>query len=146
VAKRGGAADTLYVESSALLRVLLEGDAMLSEEVARYARLFTSALTLIEVPRSLRRALRDGRIDVAGHANAHRRYAGFVQATMVAEITKQVRERAALDFPVEPVRSLDAIHLATILEWNDAVAPMTVASCDDRIRQNAVSLGYDVVP
>jgi hypothetical protein len=63
----------------------------------------------------------------------------------VAEITKQVRDRAALEFPVEPVRSLDAIHLGTIVAWRDTMGPMAIASCDERIRRNVLSLGYEII-
>jgi hypothetical protein len=146
MASREVAAGTLYVESSALLRILLEGDHSLSRKVAGFPRLFTSALTLIEAPRALRRALREGRISADAHGRAHGRLAGFVQSAMVAEVTRRVRERAALEFPVEPVRSLDAIHLGTLLVWRDTVGPMAVASCDDRIVRNAQALGFEVVP
>lgn len=134
---------TLYVESSALLRIVLEGDADLSRRVAEYPRLFTSALTLIEATRALSRALREDRINAEGHGRAHGRLAGFVQSTTVAEITRRVRERAALDFPVEPVRSLDAIHLATMTVWRETLGAMVVASCDDRIVRNARALGFE---
>jgi predicted nucleic acid-binding protein len=136
----------LYVESSALLRILLEGDRSLSEAVAGYSRLFTSALTLVEVPRALSRAVREGRLDATEHGRVHRRFAGFAAATIVAEFTKAVRERAALDFPVEPVRSLDAIHLATLVVWKDTLGPLVVASCDDRVVRNALALGFSVIP
>jgi predicted nucleic acid-binding protein len=138
--------DALYVESSALLRVLLEGDPLLSRTLAGFPVLITSSLTLIEVTRALSRALREGRIDAAQHGRVHRRFAGFVRAAMIAEVTRSVRERAALDFPVEPVRSLDAIHLATLLVWDGTFGPLVVASCDDRVVLNALALGYDVVP
>jgi predicted nucleic acid-binding protein len=138
--------ETLYVESSALLRLLLEGDDAVESAVSEFESFFTSALTLIEVPRALARARREERLNAAQVEQVHRRYAAFVRACGVAEISRTVRVRAALEFPVEPVRSLDAIHLATAVVWSDVLESMVVASSDDRIVRNALALGYQVVP
>ena len=75
-----------------------------------------------------------------------RRYAMFAGACHVAEVTAEVRSRAALEFPIEPVRSLDAIHLATIEIWSRTIGLLAVASTDDRVRRNAQALGHDVIP
>jgi predicted nucleic acid-binding protein len=136
----------LYVESSVLLRLLLESDVEAQEAVGRFGSFFTSALTLIEVPRALARARREGRLSGSQAEQVHGRYAAFVRSCAHAEITRAVRDRAALDFPLEPVRSLDAIHLATTLVWNDVVGPLVVASRDDRLARNARALGFEVIP
>lgn len=138
--------EILYVESSALLRVLLEGDSGLEGRLGEFGRLLTSSLTLIEVPRTLARAQRERRLTHETFEGVRRRFSVFARACMVAEITKSVRERAALEFPIEPVRSLDAIHLATIVVWTDTLRPIVVASCDDRVARNARALGYEVIP
>jgi len=57
-----------------------------------------------------------------------------------------VLSRARQAFPVEPVRTLDALHLASVLAWDQAIDRLTVVSCDDRVRSNALALGFDVVP
>ena len=138
--------ETLYVESSALLRVLLESDSTLESALGTFDRLFTSALTLIEVPRALVRARREERLSLSTFEDVWRRLSAFERACTLAEITRTVRERAALEFPVEPLRSLDAIHLATIVVWTAALGPIVVASCDERVGRNARALGYEVVP
>lgn len=47
-------------------------------------------------------------------------------------------------FPIEPVRTLDAVHLATV-EWLGEPAALTViVTRDDRVRENARALGYAV--
>jgi predicted nucleic acid-binding protein len=137
---------TLYVESSALLRILLEGDSQLEQGVGAFSDYFTSALTMIEVPRALARAGRESRLMHDRVEDAHRRFANFVRACNAAEITTEVRSRAALEFPLEPVRSLDAIHLATIEIWSQTIGALAVASTDERVRRNARALGYDVIP
>lgn len=54
--------------------------------------------------------------------------------------------RARGEFPVEPIRSLDAIHLASVRVLDDELGGLDVASCDDRVRQNATALGFAVIP
>jgi hypothetical protein len=57
------------------------------------------------------------------------------------EITKEIREGASQPFPVEPVRSLDAIHLSTALEFLKLYPGLKVLSFDKRINDNIPSLG-----
>ena len=61
---------------------------------------------------------------------------------LYAEIVRRSRR----SFPHEPIRALDAIHLATALAVRNLAPDVVVLSLDDRIRDNAVSLGYAVVP
>jgi len=56
-----------------------------------------------------------------------------------------VRE-AKRPFPIEPVRALEAIHLASALVWSRSVGPIAVASTDERVRTHARALGLDVLP
>ena len=48
-----------------------------------------------------------------------------------------------MDGQVEPVRSLDAIHLATALEFTKVVATLGVLSFDTRITDNLDPLGLE---
>ena len=57
-----------------------------------------------------------------------------------------VLERARRGFPREPVRTLDAIHLATAVQFQEAIPDLAVASLDERIRYNAQALAMTVVP
>ncbi|MBI2346165.1 MAG: hypothetical protein HYV03_04650, partial [Deltaproteobacteria bacterium] len=59
----------------------------------------------------------------------------------IMEITAEVRARAGRPFPSEPIRSLDAIHLATALEFVRAFPDLTVLSFDDRVLRNLAPLG-----
>jgi predicted nucleic acid-binding protein len=134
------------VESSALLRVILERDIDLEATVRRFDRRFTSALTLIEVQRAIVRSGRERRLSPSGSARAQQDYRAFAEACSIAELTAAIRKRAMLDFPVEPVRALDAIHLATMLAWTDIRGGLVMVSCDRRVRENASALGFEVVP
>jgi hypothetical protein len=64
----------------------------------------------------------------------------------VLRIAPEVVERARQPFPGEPVRTLDAIHLASVLVARSAVAGLELLSLDDRIRRTAGRLGIQVNP
>ena len=52
--------------------------------------------------------------------------------------------RAGRPFPIEPVRTLDAIHLATLETLGDTPQLISVITRDARVRENARALGYVV--
>jgi hypothetical protein len=137
---------TLSVETGALLRVALEGDAVLRRHFVAADRLVTSGLTWVEADRALRRALTAGRFRGSAHGKARRWIDDFLASCDEIVLDASVLSRARQTFPVEPVRTLDALHLASVLAWDQAVARLTVVSCDDRVRANALALGFDVVP
>ena len=137
---------TLYVETSALLRVALEGDTVLRRRFVAADRLVTSGLTWVEADRALRRALAARRFRGAAHGQARRWIDDFLASCDEIVLDASVLSRARQTFPLEPVRTLDALHLASVLAWNQAIERLTVVSCDDRVRANALALGFDVVP
>ena len=63
------------------------------------------------------------------------------RAWSVTAMSDTVRARAAMRFPIEPVRSLDAIHLATALEFTKELEGLRVLSFDARITDNVTPLG-----
>lgn len=101
----------LYVETSALLRVLLDGDEAL-RPVLSGEGLFTSALTFVEAARAASRARREHRLDAREAREAERQLAAFERSCDAIALDDEVLRRAREEFPEEPVRSLDAIHLA----------------------------------
>jgi len=134
-----------YVETSALLRVLLDGDEALRPLLAG-AALFTSALTFVEAARAIARARREGRLEAAGAREAGRQLAAFERTCDVVRLGDEVLARARGEFPVEPVRSLDALHLASAQVLDDELGAVVVVSCDERLRRNATAMGFAVVP
>lgn len=62
----------------------------------------------------------------------------------IVAVTREVLHRAGQPFPVEPVRTLDALHLATIEALGQPPETVTVVTRDARIRANAETLGYGV--
>ena len=55
-------------------------------------------------------------------------------------------ERARHPFPAEPVRTLDAIHLATAALALSLVPEMAVLSLDRRVRACAREMGFRLLP
>ena len=61
-------------------------------------------------------------------------------------VDPEMVQRARQAFPREPIRTLDAIHVATALVIRGLVGGLQFLTLDERIRGNAVELGFDVVP
>ncbi len=54
-------------------------------------------------------------------------------------------DRASLAFPIEPIRSLDALHLASAAELRQAIPGLSILSLDRRIVDNAKALVFDTM-
>lgn len=134
-----------YVETSALLRAVLEGDETL-RQLLLDGTCYTSALTFAEARRAIRRARIAGRLDPAGVQSARRRVAEFESWADIVPVGDDVLRRTDEEFAVEPVRTLDAIHLATIQLLAEALPELDVVSADERVRENAKALGIRVLP
>jgi len=57
------------------------------------------------------------------------------------EVSEQVRELAGRPFPVEPLRTLDALHLASALLFMQVYPELQILTYDRRIAENAQALG-----
>jgi predicted nucleic acid-binding protein len=68
----------------------------------------------------------------------------FERRCYVVAVTDAVLARVRRRFPVEPIRTLDAVHLATAELLGEPPQLMTIVTRDDRVRQNAAALGYAV--
>ena len=133
-----------YIESSALLAALLEQDAEALEELRAIGQRVTSALTCAEASRALIRARVAGRITQADERVALRALQTFERRCAIVAVTDAVLTRAGRPFPVEPVRTLDAIHLATAELLGEAPQLVTLVTRDERVGRNARALGYVV--
>lgn len=134
-----------YVDTSALLRVVLEGDDAL-RPLVQAGTCYTSAVTLAEARRAIRRARATGRLDAAATQAARRRISEFESGTEIVPVNEEVLGRTGEEFPVEPVRTLDAIHLATLQILAEVLPELGVVSTDEHVRENARALGFKVVP
>jgi len=137
-----------YAESSAVLRWLFNEPA--GEEILDHLRgarkVVCSRLTLIECQRAVRRAAAESRMSEADLGDLRAVLAQAAARWAVVELSRDVAERAAARFPVEPVRTLDAVHLASMVVVRESLADLVVLSTDDRVRANSEQLGFTVLP
>lgn len=106
----------VYVDTSAVLRAVLERGLTPSVEQriggARF--LITSRLALVESARAFARLRHDG-VAESTLADAAREADSIWARCAVWELTPAVCDLAATVSPRQPLRSLDALHLATFL-------------------------------
>ncbi len=132
-----------YLDSSVLLRLVL-GQAGALAEWREVEAGVASALVEVEALRTLDRVrLRDGWSD---REVARRRQAVFslLDTIELVELTRPVLARAAQPLPTE-LGTLDAIHLATALLWQEARdRPLTMATHDEALALAARAHGMAV--
>lgn len=138
----------LYAESSAILAWLLAEDPAESIRAAlKDAELVISSdLTLIECERGLIQARARGRIS---EGQIRRRASQLRQTAhhwICLALEPEVADRAMAPFPNEPVRTLDALHLAFALSAQSLVGSARVLTLDNRIRESAIKLGLEIYP
>lgn len=138
----------LYAESSAILCWLLDEAA--APDVRRLlgdAQLvIASDLTLIECDRVLLRAAALGELTEAEAADRRAHLVAASAHWQIIHIAQEVVDRARQPFPAEPIRTLDAIHLATAVAARAAVAGLALLTLDERVRDAGSKLGFEVVP
>jgi predicted nucleic acid-binding protein len=133
-----------YIESSALLAALLESDEMALKALRAEGRQVTSALTFAEAARAIIRARTSGRLAPAQERAAVRGLRVFARRCFVVAVSDAVLTRVGRPFPVEPIRTLDAVHLATAELLGEPPPLVTVVTRDARVGDNARALGYAV--
>jgi predicted nucleic acid-binding protein len=139
---------TLYAESSAVLAWLLgedPGDTVRGLLVAA-AAVITSDLTLIECDRVLIRATVLNDLPETDAADRRAHLAAAAAHWHLLRLGEDVVARARRPFPGEPIRALDALHLASALVARSAAAGLELLSLDVRIRASARHLGFRVWP
>jgi predicted nucleic acid-binding protein len=139
---------TLYAESSAVLAWLLdEGSGREIRDLLASADVVVSSdLTVVECHRVLMRAAVVGELTGAD-ATARRRHLTTAAAHWhVLRLSPAIMDRARQPFPGEPIRTLDAIHLAAALSARAAVPALELLTLDERIRTSATQLGLLLQP
>jgi hypothetical protein len=138
----------LYAESSAVLAWLLDeaSGPEVRQLLAGAEAIVASDLTLVECDRVLLRAAALGELMEADAADRRAHLATAASHWHVLRIGSEIVERTRQPFPGDPIRTLDAIHLASVLVARSAVAGLELLSLDDRIRKAAGRLGVRVRP
>ena len=138
----------LYAESSAVLRWLLgaSGGDRVERALATAPGVVTSELTSSEVGRSLHRLVATGHLEAETGERVWASYSIASQHWHLYRIDDEILLRARQAFPREPLRTLDAIHLATALRHALEVETPGMLSLDRQVRANAQALGLEVAP
>lgn len=138
----------VYAESSAVLAWLLgePPGAQVRQILAAAELVIASDLTLVEVERVLIRAVAVGETTEAAQADRRAEQNAAAAQWHLLRIGPEVVDRARQSFPQEPIRTLDALHLAAALTARAAVPGLELLSLDARIRQTARQLGFALQP
>mgnify|MGYP001182260211 CR=1 FL=1 len=137
----------VYAESSAVLAWLLgEKEGALVLACLREAKdVLSSELTVTECQRALVR-LETARLLSPGDARSRRSILlRAARSWSMVALTPELHERAGRPFPREPVRTLDALHLAMATCIAELHPGIRVLTLDPRIRENAEALGLTVL-
>jgi hypothetical protein len=139
----------VYLESSAIGRAFVHGDGEAYAAVRSAMRgrtSVTSELTLTELNRAWARAEVEHLVTAAQAAEGRRKVGALLTRCHIVALDSTILIRAGEAFPAEPVRTLDAIHLATALNWEREVGgELAVCTRDRRVTENAVALGFKLL-
>jgi predicted nucleic acid-binding protein len=139
---------TVYLETSAVLARLL-GESRgkeVDDWLGRVDVVATSQLTLVECRRALVRLVATGHLDHLQSLDLRAHLEGEAALWTLHELQPDVLERAGWPFPAEPLRALDALHLASALTLRMWMPDLEMLSLDHRVRQAATLMGCPVVP
>lgn len=135
--------ESIYIESSAVLAWLL-GETRSKEVISilnNADTIVSSVLTVLEIERALIRAEAGKDIKPGDAQKLRGIFKKVSSGWFLMEITEEVRLRVLKTFPVEPIRTLDAIHLASVLEFTQLYNNLLTLSFDKRINENLEPLG-----
>lgn len=138
----------LYAESSAVLEWLLgtERGASVRAVLSAAPTVVASELTTAEVARTLRRLAATGQLTPEQRSESYGLYLAAAAHWTFWGVDEGILSRVGEAFGVEPVRTLDAIHLATAAAFGAQVEAVVVCTLDHRVRLNAKALGLEVLP
>jgi predicted nucleic acid-binding protein len=123
-----------------------EGDERVRDALASAEVVVASDLTLVESDRVLTRAVTTGQMREAQAADRRVTLNRAASHWVLFRMDEEIVERARRPFPVEPIRTLDALHLASAYVIRTLLPKLTLLSLDQRIRECGRALGFDVLP
>lgn len=109
-------------------------------------QIVASDLTLAECDRALTRAQATG---ILSELETIRRRSLLEKSSLrwgLLKVDSEVLARARQRFPVEPIRTLDALHLASALTARSVLPDLALLSLDQRVRDNAAAFGFALLP
>ena len=108
--------------------------------------IITSELTVAECERVLIRAAALKEMAEGEAADRRAQLAEAAADWHLLQISADVLLRVRQPFPLEPVRTPDAIHLASALVARSAIPGLQMLSLDERIRSNARGMSIPIQP
>ena len=132
-----------YLDTSALLRVVLR-EAGALDELRRCEALVSSELVVVEALRTLDRLRLQGSVSVEEAAARRQAIDDWLEAVDLVLLQRPILARASEPLPA-PLGTLDALHLATALVWQDRTRqPLVMATHDRDLGLAARSFGMQV--
>jgi predicted nucleic acid-binding protein len=119
-----------YLDTSALLRLVLREPGALKELLTADA-LVSSELLVIESFRTIDRLRLQGALSTEEAALRRTTVTEWLEAVDLVLLQRPVLARASEPFPT-PLGTLDALHLATALVWQDRTRQELVLATHDR--------------
>jgi len=138
------------VETSALARAYLHDDtsaqADLTAALASADAVVSSALTIVELRRAVGQVTASQRVPQERATEALRRALEILSKADVIPLGELILARAGGAFPL-PIRTLDALHVATALEvqLRPGVTAVVMMSRDKRVKDVAAAVGIQLV-
>lgn len=134
----------VYLDTSTVLRALLR-DGPVLREWGRWRKAYASELLGVEARRVIDRLRLDGVLDDRGVATSVQALERLEGAIGRIALTRGVLRRASLPMGTV-VRTLDAIHLASALQFRERRAvPVTFATHDAQQGRAAQALGFETI-
>jgi uncharacterized protein len=130
------------LDSSAFAKRYIEeeGSREVDEICLATSVLALSALCVPEIVSALNRRVREKRLSTREYLTAKSRLSEEVADAVIVNLTHEVIGRAVFLLESNPLRTLDAIHVACALEWGAEL----FVSCDNRQIQAARRAGLRV--
>lgn len=133
-----------YLDTSALLRLVL-GEPGALENLLTAEALVSSELLAVEALRTIDRLRLQGVLSAEEAAARRATTTEWLEAVDLVLLQRPVLARASEPFPT-PLGTLDAVHLATALVWQDRMRqPLVVATHDRDLALAARSFGLEVL-
>jgi predicted nucleic acid-binding protein len=129
------AAEVLYLDTSAVLRAVLESGLSpdIEARIAGAPALVTSRLALVESARALLRLRLQGRVAELALADAERDIEDLWRRCEIFELSAAVCDLARRVAPGHALRALDALHLATFLLARHRIPTLELLTADERM-------------
>ena len=133
------AMSALYLDTSAVLRAVLEGGTSpdLETRIRTAEVLLTSRLSIVEASRAIHRLRQLGQLSETKLADVEREIESMWARCELWELTPSVCEAARRVAPGKLLRTLDALHLATFVLARQRIGDLELVTADERLQAAA---------